>query len=106
MLKGLNLGWGMESRDIIVESDCKSHTDSVLGEKGVRITCSATPREIKRLLALTWNIKLQFIQRECNQLADTLTKMGLTTTAVLDIAPQHARTLVNKEVLESQSPVF
>lgn len=46
---------------------------------------------------LSWELNIQHIPRDHNQLADSLAKDGLTTKIDLYSCPSHLRTLVTEE---------
>ncbi|XP_028788418.1 uncharacterized protein LOC114744413 [Neltuma alba] len=75
--KGLKLALDFRFKKVILESDAKALID-YLAENNPSYCCSLLLMQIHNLLKYNWEIKLCFIGRQANEVADALAIQGIS----------------------------
>lgn len=102
IFEGLKLAWDFGVKHLILESDAR---DLILRlEGGGFQTGSLLFEQIKALLCREWQVKLCYIPRDLNRLADALAKLGVSRTDIMEYCPARLQRWLDHEALGLNSP--
>ena len=88
--KKKKLAWDLGYKKIMLESDDSGLVQRLLC--GNSSAASLLFLQIKELMNRDWMVGLYYIQHDCNRIADTLAKIGLSKSAIMGDCPMYLRT--------------
>ena len=101
ILEGLMIAWDMGFKNIIIETDAEEVVQFILEGTDSE---SLQLLKIRELLRKDWNVIVQFISRDCNRVADTLAKLGIAKSSILEVCPSYVGSWIYQECLGLISP--
>lgn len=98
MIRGADVAWEKGYRKVILESDSKTLVEMLKDMKSYDL-CSLLCLQLQEYMAREWDLRIVYIPRKRNRLADLLAKEGLSRSVFYDVCPEHLRTLMSSEML-------
>ncbi|KAK4267638.1 hypothetical protein QN277_024391 [Acacia crassicarpa] len=98
LLLGLRRAWDEGLKHILVESDAKLLVEKLLRNCEEPNT-TLVFLQIKQMLLFSWDVKIMYVPRVCNLLADGLAKEGRYVTSLIHCCPPRFRNLFCSECM-------